>query len=89
MVNDGLLGCAVGHLGVDPSFEFLPIDGWQFAQIGSQSDGIVDVDVVDRMLRAVGVPMQEDANAQRKRAGHFDFVSAEEWNVEPAHLTSG
>ena len=41
------------------------------------------------LLATVRVPMHEHADAARQRAGHGDFVAAQQRHVEPAELPRG
>jgi hypothetical protein len=42
--------------------------------------------MVDVGLGAGRIPVQEDSNAGLKGSGHFDFIPAQKWNIQPAHL---
>jgi hypothetical protein len=42
--------------------------------------------MVDVGLGAGRIPVQEDSNARLEGPGHFDFISAKQWNIQPAHL---
>lgn len=64
----------LAHLFGDPGFEFFEVDGWEFAEVGSEPGGFFGVDVLDVFLWRRGVPLEEDADASFERAGDADFV---------------
>ncbi len=49
----------------------------------------MNVDVMNFSLRAIRVPMQQDANTGHQRSGHLDFIAAKKRNIQPSHLPSG
>lgn len=79
----------LAHLLGDPGFEVLPVDGGELAEVGSEPFGVADVDVLDLVLRRVGVPMHENTDAARERTRDRHFVTAKERYVEPAELPCG
>src|SRR3569623_3191223 len=56
----------MGEFFIDPTFQLVPIDRRQVRQLGPQASRAANVDVVDVVLRLVGVPVQQNANAARQ-----------------------
>ena len=55
-------------------------------QIRTQFFGFMQVDMLDRRLGKIGVPMDEQAQAVRQSVRHIDLAGAHKRHFRPAHL---
>ncbi len=70
-VEQSCCGLLAMHLVLNPSFQLIPVDGWQFLQVRTQLDGFVDINVLNLALRFFGIPMDQDAYTATKGPGNF------------------
>ncbi len=83
-----ILACAASSSAIQASSSSQSTGGSR-EQVGPQARRALDVDVLDLLLRLVGVPVQQDADAAAQRAGHVQLVRTQERHVQPAELPRG